>query len=111
MEVIAKAGFASLQIGVVFIGEGHLGSILHLLLVLLKQCLVDGGSWGSKGGCGNEFLFRIVSRVIFIGRGSVDLPNLGYRRAFAPTTRMASRSCSWIWRRYRSIEGSSFGGK
>jgi len=55
MEVIAKAGIASLQVGVVLVGEGHLGSILHLLLVLLKQGLVDGGGWGSKGRCGNEF--------------------------------------------------------
>ena len=45
-----------LQVGVILIGEGHLGSILHLLLILLKQGLVDGCSWGGEGGCGNEIL-------------------------------------------------------
>ena len=60
MEVIAKAGIARLQVGVILIGEWHLGSILHLLLVLLKQGLVNGGGWGSEGGCGNEFLLRVI---------------------------------------------------
>jgi hypothetical protein len=54
--VIAKAKAAILQVGVILIGKGHLSSILHLLLVLLKQGLVNGGGRGSQGGCGNKFL-------------------------------------------------------
>jgi hypothetical protein len=45
-----------LQVGIVLVGEGHLGSLGHLLLVSLHGGLVDGDLWGSKGGCGDEFL-------------------------------------------------------
>jgi hypothetical protein len=47
---------ASLQIGIILVGEWHLSSILHFLLVLLEEGLVDGGSWGGKGGSSNKFL-------------------------------------------------------
>jgi hypothetical protein len=39
------------------------------------------------------------------------VPKLGCQQAFVPTTRTAFRSCSWIWPRYRNIEGFSFGEK
>jgi hypothetical protein len=46
----------SLQIGIILIWKRHLGSIIHLLLVLGEQLSVDSsGRWG-KGGGGNEFL-------------------------------------------------------
>lgn len=45
-----------LQIWVLLVWQGHLGSVLHLLLVLLKNCLVDLDFRRSEGRCGNEFL-------------------------------------------------------
>jgi hypothetical protein len=45
-----------LQVGIVLVGEGHLGGFLHLLLVVLHGGLVDLDLWGSKGGCGDEVL-------------------------------------------------------
>jgi hypothetical protein len=47
---------AHLQVRIIFIREGHLCCVLHLLLVLLKQGLIDSGSWGSKSRSSNEFL-------------------------------------------------------
>jgi hypothetical protein len=46
----------SLQVSIVLIWEWHLSGILHLLLVLFEQGLVDGGGWGSEGRSGDEFL-------------------------------------------------------
>jgi hypothetical protein len=45
-----------LQVGIVLVGEGHLGGFLHLLLVVLHGGLVDLDLWGSEGGCGDEVL-------------------------------------------------------
>jgi hypothetical protein len=45
-----------LQVGVVLIGQGHLGGIVHLLRVLLENGLVDLDLWGSEGRGGDEFL-------------------------------------------------------
>lgn len=45
-----------LQVGVLLVGQGHLGSILHLLLVLLEDGLVDLDFRGSQSGGGDEFL-------------------------------------------------------
>lgn len=39
------------------------------------------------------------------------LQGLGCQQACGPTKGRASQSCSWTWRRYRSIEDSSFGGR
>jgi len=44
-----------LQVRIVLIWKGHIGSILHLLCVLLKKSVVDLSSGGSKCGGGNEF--------------------------------------------------------
>jgi hypothetical protein len=44
------------EIGIVLIWKWHLGGILHFLLVLLQQSLVDGGGGRGKSGSSNEFL-------------------------------------------------------
>jgi hypothetical protein len=46
----------NLQIRIFLIGQRHLGGVLHLLLVLLKNGLVDLDLRGSKGGSSDEFL-------------------------------------------------------
>jgi hypothetical protein len=46
---------AHLQISVLFVRKRHVGSGLHLLLVLLEDGLVDLNFWWSKGRCGDEF--------------------------------------------------------
>ena len=51
-----KLGPSHLQIGVIFVREGHVSGFLHLLVILIKKRLVDGGGWRSKGGSSNEFL-------------------------------------------------------
>lgn len=45
-----------LQVGIILIGEGHLGGLLHLLLVGLHGGLVDLDLRGSESRCGNELL-------------------------------------------------------
>jgi hypothetical protein len=47
---------SDLQVGIILVRKGHLGGLLHLLLVRLHGGLVDLDLWGSKSGCGNEFL-------------------------------------------------------
>jgi len=50
-----KIALRSLQIGIILIWKRHLGSIVHLLLVLGEQLSVNScGRWG-KGGGGNKF--------------------------------------------------------
>jgi hypothetical protein len=51
-----KLGHLRLQIGVVFVWKRHLGSVLHLLVVLCEKGMVDGGGGRSKSGSSNEFL-------------------------------------------------------
>ena len=45
-----------LQVGIILIGKGHLGSSLHLLLVGLHGGLVNLDLWGSEGRGGDELL-------------------------------------------------------
>jgi len=54
------SGGAHLQVGVLLVGEWHVGSGFHLLLVLLENSLVDLDFWGSEGWCGDE-LKRLVT--------------------------------------------------
>jgi hypothetical protein len=49
-----------LQVGVVLVGQGHLGGLLHLLLVLREHGLVDLDLGRRKGGGGDEFLDLLV---------------------------------------------------
>jgi hypothetical protein len=44
-----------LQVWILFVGERHIGSILHLLLVFLQNFLVDLHFRGSKRGRCDEF--------------------------------------------------------
>lgn len=45
-----------LQVGIVLVGKGLVGGLLHLLTVSLELLLVDGNLGGSKGNSGNEVL-------------------------------------------------------
>ena len=45
-----------LQVGVVLVGQGHLSGVLHLLLVLLEDSLVNLDLRRSQSGGGDEFL-------------------------------------------------------
>ena len=45
-----------LQVGIVLVGEGLVGGLLHLLAVSLELLLVDGNLGGSKGNSGNKVL-------------------------------------------------------
>jgi hypothetical protein len=45
-----------LQVGVILVGKGHLGGLLHLLLVVLHGGLVDLDLRGSESRGGNELL-------------------------------------------------------
>lgn len=45
-----------LQVGIVLVGEGHVGGSLHLLLVGSHGGLVDLDLWGSEGRSSNELL-------------------------------------------------------
>lgn len=46
----------ALQIGIVLVGEGLVGSLLHLATVSLELLLVDSDLGGSKGNAGNKVL-------------------------------------------------------
>lgn len=46
----------NLQIRVLFVGQGHLGGLVHLRLVLLEDLVVDLHLGRGQGGGGNEFL-------------------------------------------------------
>jgi len=52
-----------LQIGVILIRKRHLGSILHLLLVLLKKSGIDSCGWWSKSRCSNEFQSWVANEL------------------------------------------------
>lgn len=55
--LVTSPTFASnLQVGILLVGERHVGGRLHLLLVLLQNGLVDLDLRGSEGGSGNKFL-------------------------------------------------------
>jgi hypothetical protein len=56
MQRLGERAVRHLQVGVVLVGQGHLGGVLHLLLVLLEHGLVDLDLGGRKGGRGDEFL-------------------------------------------------------
>lgn len=45
-----------LQIWVVLVWQRHIGSIGHLLLVLLERGLVDLDLWWRESWCGDELL-------------------------------------------------------
>jgi hypothetical protein len=74
-----------LQIGIVLIGQRHLGGVLHLLLVLLKHSLVDLDLGRRKGGGGDEIKGlvadkfpgepeeRLLKVVVGLGRNVVVL--------------------------------------
>jgi len=53
----------SLQIGIVFVWKWHLCSILHFLLVLLQQSLVDSGGGRGKGRSSNEFQSWVSNKL------------------------------------------------
>ena len=59
-----RARRSYLQIGVILIGQGHLSGILHLLLVLLENSLVDLDLRRSQSGGGDEFLINISDVLI-----------------------------------------------
>lgn len=50
-----------LEVGIVLVGEGHVGGLLHLLLVLLENSLVDLDLWGSEGGGSDEVLEELLA--------------------------------------------------
>jgi len=52
-----------LKVGIVLVGEGHVGGILHLLLVLLENSLVDLDLWGSKGGGSDEVKSLVADKL------------------------------------------------
>ena len=49
--------YKHLQVRILLVGQGHVGRILHLLLVLLKHSLVDLDFWRGKCGSGDKFLY------------------------------------------------------
>jgi hypothetical protein len=49
-------GRNGLKVGIVLIGEGHVGGLLHLFLVLLEDSLVDLDLGRSKSGGGDKVL-------------------------------------------------------
>jgi len=57
-QCVVNSGMVTscLQVGIVLVGERHVGGLGHLLLVVLHGGLVDLDLWGSKGGCGDEVL-------------------------------------------------------
>jgi hypothetical protein len=52
-----------LQIGVLLVWERHVGSSLHLFLVLLEDSLVDLDFWGCKGRCCDELKGLITDKL------------------------------------------------
>jgi len=53
-------GRVSLEIGIVLVWKRHLGSVLHFLLVLFQQSLVDSGGGRGKSWSSNKFLILLV---------------------------------------------------
>jgi hypothetical protein len=52
LELLAGAlvlDACNLQIGIILVGQRHLGSSIHLLLVLFKNSLVDLDFWWGEG--------------------------------------------------------------
>ena len=56
MSVAFDSSFGRLEVIVILIGQRHLRSIVHLLLVLLQDCEVDLDFWGSERRLGDEVL-------------------------------------------------------
>lgn len=56
-------GIAGLQVGVIFIREGHLGGVLHLGLVLSQKLTVNLDSGWCKSWCGDEFQRRVSDQL------------------------------------------------
>jgi len=52
-----------LKVGILLIGQRHLGGGVHLLLVLEKNGLVDLDLWGSKGGCGDKLELSVADEL------------------------------------------------
>jgi hypothetical protein len=50
-----------LKIGIVLVWEWHLCGVVHLLLVLLKESVVDLGLRWSQGWGGDKFLNQVSS--------------------------------------------------
>jgi hypothetical protein len=51
------------EIGIVLIWKWHLGGILHFLLILLQQSLVDSGGGRGKSGSSDEFQSRVANKL------------------------------------------------
>ena len=47
------------EIGIILVGQGNVGSLLHLLLVLLHELLVDLDRRSRKGHFSNKFLNQV----------------------------------------------------
>ena len=52
-----------LQVGVILIGKGLLGSSIHLSTSTGKLVVVDLDLRGSEGGLSNELLYEIISNL------------------------------------------------
>jgi hypothetical protein len=74
-----------LEVGIVLVGEGHVGGGLHLLLVLLENSLVDLDLWGSKGGGSDKVL-----GVKLATRDSCEKLRTRRTRVWLPTSFLAS---------------------
>ena len=53
----------ALQVGIVLVGKGLVGSLLHLLAVSLELLLVDGDLRGSEGNTGNKVLCQLLVSI------------------------------------------------
>jgi hypothetical protein len=63
-KILQRLAFTSrLQVGVVLVGEGHLSSVGHLLLVLLEELGVDLHLGRSESRGGNEFQLRVADKL------------------------------------------------
>lgn len=58
-----------LDVGILLVGERHVGGIGHLLLVLLEDGLVNLDLRGSESWCSNELLLNgLVMINVFVAR-------------------------------------------
>ena len=60
-----RLAWTKLQIGIILVWKRHLCSVLHLLLVLLQQSLVDSCGGRGKSWSSNEFLWSCQLTHIF----------------------------------------------
>lgn len=86
VRVTSPSSASNLQVGILLVGERHVGSSLHLLLVLLQNGLVDLDLRRSEGGGSNEFLWRFSQRLCVIWGLSK-----GHTRVWLPTSFLASQ--------------------